>query len=119
MTGWATHGGATEPNAHPHKVGCVTLVHNGIIENHEALRAELNGNGVRLSSETDTEVAAAWLDHLLGRAENLDEAFQQLLDTLVGSYALAVVFEGYPDLMFVARQGSPLAIGYLPRDGPA
>ncbi|SHM69748.1 glutamine--fructose-6-phosphate transaminase [Roseovarius litoreus] len=113
-TRWATHGGATQSNAHPHKVGCVTLVHNGIIENHWALRVELEALGVRLSSETDSEVAAAWLDQLLGRAENLDEAFQQLLDTLVGSYALAVVFEGYPDLMFVARQGSPLAIGYGP-----
>ncbi len=111
-TRWATHGAASETNAHPHRVGCVTLVHNGIIENHGQLRAELEAKGVRLTSQTDTEVAAAWLNLLLGRSETLDEAFLCLLDKLVGSYALAIVFEGYPDLMFVARQGSPLAIGY-------
>ncbi len=111
-TRWATHGAATQTNAHPHKVGLVTLVHNGIIENHTDLRSELETLGVHLSSETDTEVAAAWLNHLLGRSKTLDDAFQKLLDKLVGSYALAVVFEGYPELIFVARQGSPLAIGY-------
>ncbi|RBI69016.1 glutamine--fructose-6-phosphate transaminase (isomerizing) [Roseovarius sp. TE539] len=111
-TRWATHGGATESNAHPHRAGSVTLVHNGIIENHAALRATLEGQGAHLRSETDTEVAAAWLDHLLGKSRTLDEAFLQLLRDLDGSYALAVVFEGYPDLMFAARQGSPLAIGH-------
>src|SRR6056297_323069 len=111
-TRWATHGGATETNAHPHKAGCVTLVHNGIIENHAQLGAELAATGVRMVSQTDTEVAAALLNQLLMRAETLDEAFLNLLDQLVGSFALAVVFDGYPDLMFVARQGSPLAIGH-------
>src|SRR6056297_567694 len=111
-TRWATHGGATEANAHPHKAGLVTLVHNGIIENHAALRAELEDLGITLRSETDTEVAAAWLNRFLGQSRTLDAAFEKLLGKLVGSYALAVVFEGYPDLIFVARQGSPLAIGY-------
>jgi glucosamine--fructose-6-phosphate aminotransferase (isomerizing) len=113
-TRWATHGGATQLNAHPHKAGLVTLVHNGIIENHAALRAELDDLGVHLSSETDTEVVSAWLNRLVGRSKTLDDAFQKLLGKLVGSYALAVVFEGYPELIFVARQGSPLAIGYGP-----
>src|SRR6056297_950468 len=111
-TRWATHGGATEANAHPHKAGLVTLVHNGIIENHAALRAELEDLGITLRSETDTEVAAAWLNRFLGQSRTLDAAFEKLLGKLVGSYALAVVFEGYPDLIFVARQGSPLALGY-------
>src|SRR6056297_3110559 len=111
-TRWATHGGATEANAHPHKAGLVTLVHNGIIENHAALRAELEDLGITLRSETDTEVAAAWRNRFLGISRTLDAAFEKLLGKLVGSYAIAVVFEGYPDLIFVARQGSPLAIGY-------
>ncbi|EDM69929.1 glucosamine--fructose-6-phosphate aminotransferase, isomerizing [Roseobacter sp. AzwK-3b] len=111
-TRWATHGAASVPNAHPHQVGNVTLVHNGIIENHTELRAELAEQGVELASETDTEVAAAWLNNRLAQVDTLDEAFADLLDTLVGSYALSVIFDGYPELMFVARQGSPLAIGY-------
>ena len=111
-TRWATHGGATEPNAHPHRVGSVTLVHNGIIENHGALREELMGHGVKFTSETDTEVVAALLDRMLDHFETLDAAFAALLDRLVGAYALAVVIDGYPELIFVARQGSPLAVGH-------
>lgn len=74
-----------------------------------------------LQSQTDTEVVAAWLNHLLACNRTLDDAFRQLLGKLVGSYALAVIFEGYADLMFVARQGSPLAVGYgaMAEDGRA
>ncbi|OWV39214.1 glutamine--fructose-6-phosphate transaminase (isomerizing) [Mameliella alba] len=111
-TRWATHGGATEPNAHPHQVGRVTLVHNGIIENHAALRQGLRAQGVIFASETDTEVVAALFDQMLYHFETPDAAFAALLDRLVGAYALAVVVDGYPELMFVARQGSPLAIGH-------
>ena len=111
-TRWATHGGATEANAHPHQIGRVTLVHNGIIENHQALRGELMAEGVAFASETDTEVVAALLDRMLGRFETIDAAFAALLDRLVGAYALAVLIDGYPELMLVARQGSPLAIGH-------
>lgn len=120
-TRWATHGAVSDTNAHPHKAGAVTLVHNGIIENHAAIREELAALGVVLQSQTDTEVAAAWLNHLLACNRTLDDAFRQLLGKLVGSYALAVIFEGYSDLMFVARQGSPLAIGYgdMAEDGRA
>ncbi|GGD29993.1 glutamine--fructose-6-phosphate transaminase (isomerizing) [Sinisalibacter lacisalsi] len=120
-TRWATYGAATEANAHPHRFGAVTLVHNGIIENHAALRDEVEARGARLTSQTDSEIIAAQLEYLLRRARTLDEAFIALLDKLVGSYALAVVFEGYPDLMFVARNGSPLAIGYgeMEADGSA
>jgi len=111
-TRWATHGAASQMNAHPHNVGAVTLVHNGIIENHNELRAALARQGVKLSSETDSEVAAAWLNHLLDGTRSHRAAFAALLETLVGSYALAVMFDGQPDLMFIARQGSPLAVGY-------
>lgn len=111
-TWWATHGAATEANAHPHRVGSVTLVHNGIIENHAELRDGLLARGITLKSDTDTEVVAAQLDWLLTRARTLDEAFADLLRGLVGYYALAAVIEGYHDQMFVARNGSPLAIGY-------
>lgn len=120
-TRWATHGAATELNAHPHRTANVTLVHNGIIENYADLRAELEANGSVFTSETDTEVAAHLLESLLPEARSLDEAFMALLHRIVGSYALAVIFEGYPQLMFAARQGSPLAIGYGPisEDGSA
>lgn len=111
-TRWATHGPATEANAHPHRTRNVTLVHNGIIENYAELRLELEAEGLVFASDTDTEVAAQLLESYLPTSQTLDEAFARLLDRIVGSYALAVIFEGYPDLIFAARQGSPLAIGY-------
>ena len=118
-TRWATHGAASQINAHPHNVGAVTLVHNGIIENHNELRAELDLQGVTLASETDSEVAAAWLNHLLDSARSHRDSFAALLETLVGSYALAVVFDDQPEMMFIARRGSPLAVGYGTADAPA
>lgn len=95
-TRWATHGAANEENAHPHRVGNVTLVHNGIIENHADIRRDLLGRGRVLVSQTDTEVVAALLDELVRQSKTLDEAFSALLRQLTGSYALAVMFEGYP-----------------------
>lgn len=120
-TRWATHGSATQRNAHPHQVGNVTLVHNGIIENYVELRQELLAQGAKLTSDTDTEVLAHVLDRLICHADNLDNACRALLQKIRGSYALAVLFDGYPDLMFVARNGSPLALGYgeLAEDGTA
>lgn len=118
-TRWATHGAATEINAHPHSTANVTLVHNGIIENYAELRAELEAEGVAFSSDTDTEVAAQLLERLLGKTDSLEEAFERLLGLIHGSYALAVIFAGRRDVMFAARHGSPLAIGYgeLAEDG--
>lgn len=118
-TRWATHGVATELNAHPHSTANVTLVHNGIIENYADLRAELEAEGVVFSSYTDTEVVAQLLERLLGATDSLEEAFERLLGLIHGSYALAVIFAGRGDVVFAARHGSPLAIGYgeLAEDG--
>ncbi|MBY6016092.1 glutamine--fructose-6-phosphate transaminase (isomerizing) [Qipengyuania gaetbuli] len=118
-TRWATHGAATEFNAHPHSTANVTLVHNGIIENYAELRAELEAEGVVFSSDTDTEVAAQLLERLLGKTDSLEDAFERLLKLIHGSYALAVIYAGRRDVMFAARHGSPLAIGYgeLAEDG--
>ena len=111
-TRWATHGAAIEANAHPHQTRNVTLVHNGIIENYAEIKSELERDGVRFSSETDTEVAAHYFEKCLKTSSTLDAAWDKLLERIVGSYAFAAVFSGYPDLIFAARQGSPLAIGY-------
>ncbi len=111
-TRWATHGMPAERNAHPHMSGeTVAIVHNGIIENHGELRAELEAEGFHFSSETDTEVVA----HLLGRelAANPDllQAVRSCTKRLVGAYALAVSCPDEPDRLVVARAGSPLVIG--------
>jgi glucosamine--fructose-6-phosphate aminotransferase (isomerizing) len=115
-TRWATHGPATIDNAHPHFTTNVTLVHNGIIENYAELKAELAAEGVRFYSDTDTEVAAHVLERLLSQSAAPEKAFARLLELLTGSYALAVLIKGYGDRLFVARKGSPLAIGYGPAD---
>jgi glutamine---fructose-6-phosphate transaminase (isomerizing) len=110
-TRWATHGPATDVNAHPHTdaKGDVAVVHNGIIDNAAALRAELAEAGVDLLSDTDTEVLA----HLIGRseAETLEERVAEALTRVEGTYGLAVVHAAYPDRVVVARNGSPLLLG--------
>ena len=111
-TRWATHGAANTVNAHPHRAEHVTVVHNGIIENHAGLKADLIAQGVAFASETDTEVIAQLINVALRTASTLDEAFSSTLAKLVGSFAIAVIVDGYEDVMLVARNGSPLAIGY-------
>lgn len=120
-TRWATHGAANEVNAHPHRAENVTVVHNGIIENHAEIKEELRASGVVFVSETDTKVIAQLMNLALVTAATLDDAFEATLRRLVGSFAIAVVVEGYEDVMLVARRGSPLAIGYGARgeDGSA
>ncbi len=110
-TRWATHGAPTEPNAHPHRAGRVTVVHNGIIENFAELKAALQAQGRVFRSDTDTEVVAHLLDRELATAAPL-EAFKATLDQLRGAYALAVMIEGEPDLLLGARHGPPLVAGY-------
>jgi len=111
-TRWATHGAPTTANAHPHKAGRVTLVHNGIIENFAELKAELAAEGHVFESQTDTEVIAHLLDAELGAGRPPLEAFKVTLDRLTGAYALAVLIDGEDDLILGARRGSPLVVGW-------
>jgi glucosamine--fructose-6-phosphate aminotransferase (isomerizing) len=113
-TRWATHGGVTEKNAHPHrddaKLGHgIAMIHNGIIENYAALKKYLEEKGHVFTSETDTEVLA----HLIGElyAGDLEKAVQAALREVTGAYAIAVVCEKEPDVLVVARKGSPLMVG--------
>lgn len=111
-TRWATHGGPSERNAHPHKAGKVTLVHNGIIENFAELRRELEAAGRVFESETDTEVIAQLLDSELATGLEPLAALKVTLDRLTGAYALGVLIEGEENLVMGARRGSPLVVGY-------
>jgi glucosamine--fructose-6-phosphate aminotransferase (isomerizing) len=111
-TRWATHGMPAERNAHPHMSGeKVAVVHNGIIENHAELRAELQAKGYFFTSETDTEVIAHLLAHLQEEEADLLRAVQKAITHLVGAYGLAVCTPSDADRLIVARAGSPLVIG--------
>ncbi len=111
-TRWATHGAPTENNAHPHATGLVSVVHNGIIENHVALRRELEAEGQAFSTETDTETVAQLVDlHLRQGMEPVAAARAALL-RLEGSFALAMIFAFHPELMIGAQSGAPLAVGF-------
>ena len=111
-TRWATHGGVTEPNAHPHvSAGLVAVVHNGIIENHDEKRAELQALGYEFESETDTEVIAHLVLHHYRQTHDLFSAVEIAVRKLVGAYAIAVIALDQPDLMVAARMGCPLLIG--------
>lgn len=107
-TRWATHGKPSEENAHPHTVGKVTLVHNGIIENAEELREKLKKEGVTFNSETDTEVVAALINKYY--ENNQVEAIDKALKEIKGSYALGVLFQG-SDCLYAVRKDSPLIVG--------
>ncbi|WP_111415150.1 glutamine--fructose-6-phosphate transaminase (isomerizing) [Billgrantia lactosivorans] len=111
-TRWATHGKPSEENAHPHQSGDrLALVHNGIIENHEPLRRELQAAGYAFSSQTDTEVVAHLLEHEYRHGGDLLAAVQRGLSRLEGAYALAVVHADEPGVIVGARKGSPLVVG--------
>ncbi|MDR0577373.1 MAG: glutamine--fructose-6-phosphate transaminase (isomerizing) [Candidatus Accumulibacter sp.] len=110
-TRWATHGVPCERNAHPHVSGGLAVVHNGIIENHEALRARLKSEGYVFTSDTDTEVVAHLIDHELKRTPDLFAATRAAIAQLQGAYALAVLREAEPERVIVAREGSPLLLG--------
>ncbi|AXA85226.1 glutamine--fructose-6-phosphate transaminase (isomerizing) [Lysobacter oculi] len=110
-TRWATHGGVTESNAHPHISAGVALVHNGIIENHEEQRERLKALGYVFESQTDTEVIAHLIHHHLKDGNDLLHALQKSVAELHGAYALAVISRKEPDRMVVARMGCPLLVG--------
>ena len=111
-TRWATHGAPTENNAHPHATDRVAIVHNGIIENFQALRAEIRAAGRELTTETDTEVVAHLLTIALDRGMMPVAAMADTLARLEGAFALAVLFAGEEDLMLAARRGPPIAVGH-------
>jgi glutamine---fructose-6-phosphate transaminase (isomerizing) len=111
-TRWATHGAPTVGNAHPHFVGGVAIVHNGIIENFSELRDELMAQGAVFTSQTDTEVVAQMVARAVKTAASKRVAVQSVLKRLTGAYALALIFEDEPDLIMAARSGPPLAIGH-------
>ena len=111
-TRWATHGGVTEPNAHPHvSGGLIAVVHNGIIENHDEKRSELQELGFHFESQTDTEVIAHLVLHHYEQTHDLFAAVKVAVRELVGAYAIAVIALDQPDLMIAARMGCPLLIG--------
>ncbi|MGQ4582713.1 glutamine--fructose-6-phosphate transaminase (isomerizing) [Lysobacter sp. F60174L2] len=110
-TRWATHGGVTEANAHPHVSHGVALVHNGIIENHDAQRDRLRAMGYEFESETDTEVIAHLIHSFLAQGLDLLAAVQHAVGELHGAFALAVVSRKEPGRMIAARMGCPLLVG--------
>ncbi len=107
-TRWATHGEPTEVNAHPHTIGKITLVHNGIIENAKELKEELSKQGVKFNTSTDTEVIAALIDKYY--EDNMEEAIEKAINELKGSYALAIINED-EDKLYAVRCESPLILG--------
>jgi glutamine---fructose-6-phosphate transaminase (isomerizing) len=111
-TRWATHGRPTEVNAHPHATERLAVVHNGIIENFAELRRELEGKGVKFSTETDTEVVAHLVSEELQRGLSPLQAVMAALPRLRGAFALAFLFAGEDNLLIGARKGSPLAVGF-------
>ncbi|MHB8482230.1 MAG: glutamine--fructose-6-phosphate transaminase (isomerizing) [Nitrospiria bacterium] len=110
-TRWATHGRPSEENAHPHRVGPVVLVHNGIIENFLQLKKELIQEGSSIKSETDTEIVAHLIDREARKGMNLENAVQNVLKEIKGAYALVILSEESPDRLIAVRNGCPLVIG--------
>jgi glucosamine--fructose-6-phosphate aminotransferase (isomerizing) len=111
-TRWATHGAPNETNAHPHATKRVAVVHNGIIENFAQLKAELEQQGCRFETQTDTEVVAHLLTVLLNQGKSPEQAMAEALKRFEGAFALAVLVAGRGDLLLAARRGSPLAVGW-------
>jgi len=111
-TRWATHGAPTTENAHPHATDKVAVVHNGIIENFNELRGELLAKGYSFHSQTDTEVVPVLITYYLSEGKSPRDAVAATLARLHGAYALAIIFTDAPDVVYAARSGPPLAVGY-------
>jgi glutamine---fructose-6-phosphate transaminase (isomerizing) len=110
-TRWATHGEANEANAHPHRAGAVTIVHNGIIENHQNIRKELEGRGVKLESDTDSELFSHLIAEEREKGASLVEAVRLSFRKVEGASAFVVMDERLPGTLVVVRNGSPLVLG--------
>lgn len=123
-TRWATHGSVNITNSHPHKVGSITLVHNGIIENYEQLKQELIKNNYQLKSDTDTEIACGYIDYLYQKDKNIITTLNKIKDIFKGSYAIAILVDN-DNYLYATRKDSPLIIAkgenenYLASDVPA
>lgn len=109
-TRWATHGKPSRENSHPHQVGMITIVHNGIIENYASLKEKLKDEGYLFQSETDTEVACALIDSLYKKNKNKLEVFEDVKKILKGSYAFLILFADEKDTIYAIREGSPLIV---------
>ncbi len=124
-TRWATHGNATKENAHPHKVGAITIVHNGIVENYNELKKDLISKGYNFNSETDTEVVAALIDYIYKKEKDMLKTIQKVKEMLTGSYALGIICDDNLDTLYTLKNKSPLIIGvnenenYIASDVPA
>ena len=124
-TRWATHGIPTRTNAHPHQVGKFTIVHNGIIENYLTLKEELLKNNYTFKSDTDTEIACAYLDYLYKQEKDILKSLQKLIQVIKGSYAFGIICEDDKDHLYALRSSSPLIIAlgqdenYIASDVPA
>lgn len=110
-TRWATHGRPTDLNAHPHKVGKFTIVHNGIVENSETLKKFLTDANYKFKSETDSEIIAGLLDKLYSEKNDILNVLKQLKKLLIGSYALGILCDDYPKTIYAIRKDSPLIVG--------
>lgn len=110
-TRWATHGKPTKENAHPHKVGNITLVHNGIIDNFMELKSVLMSEGYTFKSDTDTEVAAAYIDSLYKENNDMIKSLSICVNKFIGSYAFGIINELETDVLYALRKDSPLIIG--------
>ena len=110
-TRWATHGVPSETNAHPHRAKSLVLVHNGIIENHAALRTHLQNQGYKFKSQTDTESLVWLIQSFLDEGLNSQHALEQAIKLVQGTYAILVMFDAEPNKIYGARYGSPLAVG--------
>ncbi|MBT6307568.1 MAG: glutamine--fructose-6-phosphate transaminase (isomerizing) [Rhodospirillaceae bacterium] len=111
-TRWATHGAPNLINAHPHVSGPVSVVHNGIIENHKKLRADLVASGFVMETDTDTEVVAHLVKYYHDQGLSPEEIMRSIIERLNGAYALVIMIADYPGTLMAARKSSPLAIGY-------
>ena len=108
---WATHGIPNEANAHPHSTDIVSVVHNGIIENSDELKKQLELKGLSFKSQTDTEVITLLITEALKKYQPL-EAVYNTIKQLKGSFALGIIFKNFKNIIIGARRGSPLAVGY-------
>ena len=124
-TRWATHGKATKTNAHPHRVGNITIVHNGIVENYDDLKESLKRKGYDFKSETDTEVVAALIDYIYKEEKDMLSTIRKVKEILTGSYALGIICDNEKDVLYTLKNKSPLIIGvgenenYIASDVPA